>query len=90
MGGKAVSLGYWNNKTEFYDGPTSRTACVRWVIRCDIRIDLIAPLRPTWHPVTGELIRTEDTWFCEQAAKVGIKTYCDPTLGVKHIGDFQY
>lgn len=43
-----------------------------------------------WDPVTGELIRTEDTWFCEQAAKVGIKTYCDPTLGVKHLGDFQY
>ena len=38
----------------------------------------------------GCLVKTDDVWFCEQAAKVGITTYCDPTLQVKHVGDFLY
>lgn len=43
----------------------------------------------TWNEV-GCLSKTDDVWFCEQAKSVGIETYCDPTLGVVHIGDFQY
>jgi hypothetical protein len=43
-----------------------------------------------WHPVTGEAIRTDDVWFCEQARKVGIETWCDPTIEMKHVGDFLY
>lgn len=43
-----------------------------------------------WDQQTGELIKTDDVWFCEQAKKVGIETWCDPTLSVKHIGDFLY
>lgn len=39
---------------------------------------------------TGALIKTDDVWFCEQAKKVGIATWCDPTLEVRHIGDFLY
>lgn len=33
---------------------------------------------------------TEDVYFCKQAKKAGFKVYCDPTLVVKHIGDYQY
>lgn len=43
-----------------------------------------------WDPVTGEMNRTDDVWFCERAKTVGIETWCDPTLDVKHTGDFQY
>ena len=38
----------------------------------------------------GTLSRTDDVWFCEQAAKVGIETWCYPNLGVGHVGDFIY
>lgn len=43
-----------------------------------------------WDPKTGEMTKTDDVWFCEQARKVGISTYCDPTIEAVHIGDFQY
>jgi len=43
-----------------------------------------------WDLATGELLKTDDVWFCEQAKKVGIETWCDPTIPVKHIGDFLY
>jgi hypothetical protein len=38
----------------------------------------------------GSLAKTDDVWFCEQAKSVGIETWCDPSLDVKHIGDFLY
>ena len=43
----------------------------------------------TWNEM-GCLSKTDDVWFCEQAQSVGIETWCDPTLGVVHVGDFQY
>ena len=43
----------------------------------------------SWGP-DGGLDKTDDVWFCEQAKKVGIETWCDPTLDVYHIGDFLY
>jgi hypothetical protein len=42
-----------------------------------------------WNP-DGSLKVTDDVWFCQQARKAGIATWCDPTLDVKHIGDFEY
>jgi len=42
-----------------------------------------------WH-ADGSLKVTDDVWFCQQARKVGISTWCDPTLDVKHIGDYEY
>jgi hypothetical protein len=38
----------------------------------------------------GSLRVTDDVWFCEQARKAGIDTWCDPTLDVKHVGDFEF
>jgi hypothetical protein len=43
----------------------------------------------TWGP-DGDLTKTDDVWFCEQAKTVGIDTWCDPTIDVGHIGDFVY
>jgi len=42
-----------------------------------------------WGP-DGDLTKTDDVWFCEQAKTVGIETWCDPTIDVGHIGDFTY
>jgi len=32
----------------------------------------------------------EDTFFCQKARSVGLEVWCDPTLGVRHMGDFAY
>ena len=33
---------------------------------------------------------TDDFYFCKKAGKAGVEVWCDPTLVVKHIGDFLY
>ena len=38
----------------------------------------------------GNIITGEDIWFCRQAIKSGIDIWCDPTLEIKHIGDYHY
>lgn len=38
----------------------------------------------------GELTMGEDVWFCDRAAKHGYDVWCDPTIPVRHIGDFAY
>jgi hypothetical protein len=42
------------------------------------------------HNESGEITTGEDMWFCEQAHKAGFSVWCDPTIQVKHIGDFAY
>ncbi len=42
-----------------------------------------------WGP-DGDLTKTDDVWFCEQAKKVGIDTWVDPTIEVGHVGDHVY
>jgi hypothetical protein len=32
----------------------------------------------------------EDDFFCREAQKAGFEVWCDPTIPVKHIGDFLY
>jgi predicted O-methyltransferase YrrM len=32
----------------------------------------------------------EDIWFCRQAHRKGIEVWCDPTIDVKHIGNYAY
>jgi len=32
----------------------------------------------------------EDLWFCKKAKEAGYKIWCDPTLVVKHIGEYLY
>jgi len=38
----------------------------------------------------GMLSVSDDSWFCQQARKVGIQTFCDPTIEAKHIGEYEY
>lgn len=39
---------------------------------------------------TGWTLVGEDAFFCTQARNKGIEVWCDPTLDIKHIGDFLY
>lgn len=38
----------------------------------------------------AELVYGEDTWFCQQAIKAGFDVWADPTVNVKHIGEYLY
>lgn len=38
----------------------------------------------------GFVLVGEDIWFCRQAQKKGIDVWCDPTIEIKHIGDYLY
>jgi len=33
---------------------------------------------------------SDDVWFCQQAARVGIETFCDPTIRAGHIGSVEF
>lgn len=59
-----------------------------------VKVSALRRIPQPWFALTwnaeGCLSKTDDVWFCEQALSVGIPTWCDPTLNVKHIGDFQY
>lgn len=32
----------------------------------------------------------EDIYFCTEALRAGLEVWCDPTIPVKHIGDYEY
>ena len=38
----------------------------------------------------GMLSVSDDAWFCQQAARIGIETWCDPTIQAGHIGECEY
>lgn len=59
-----------------------------------VKVSALKRIPQPWFALTwneyGCLSKTDDVWFCEQAHSVGIETWCDPTVGVSHIGDFFY
>jgi GT2 family glycosyltransferase len=32
----------------------------------------------------------EDVWFCRKVNQAGMTVWCDPTIGTRHIGDYEY
>ncbi len=38
----------------------------------------------------GTIPMGEDLYFCRKARAAGLEVWCDPTLEVKHIGDYEY
>ena len=59
-----------------------------------IKTSALKRIPPPWfsirHDAQGRMDRSDDVWFCEQAKSVGIETWCDPTLDVKHVGDYAF
>lgn len=41
------------------------------------------------HP-SGMIMKGEDAWFCDQAREEGYKIWCDPTIEIGHIGEYNY
>jgi GT2 family glycosyltransferase len=38
----------------------------------------------------GKLESSQDIYFCKKANEAGIEVWCDPTINIKHIGDYDY
>jgi len=38
----------------------------------------------------GKILMGEDAWLCKQARATGLHIYCDPTLEIGHIGEYNY
>ena len=38
----------------------------------------------------GDMVMSEDFWFCRKARKAGYKIWCDLTIPIRHIGDYYY
>lgn len=39
---------------------------------------------------TGQILHGEDHYFCKKAAEKRIEVWCDPTLQIGHVGDYNY
>lgn len=39
---------------------------------------------------SGLIQFSEDIWFCERVQNAGMSVWCDPTIEIKHIGDYLY
>lgn len=48
------------------------------------------PWFKTVHDEDGRMVYSDDTWFCKQARAHGFPVWCDPTIHVKHLGEFGY
>ena len=59
-----------------------------------VKVDALMRIPQPWFALEwgpdGDLSKTDDVWFCEQAKKVGIDTWCDPSIDCGHIGDFVF
>ena len=45
-----------------------------------------------WYKIfdNGMVEMSNDWWFCEKARETGYEIWCDPTIEVGHIGDYEY
>lgn len=48
------------------------------------------PFFPMEQNEEGDRTQTQDAGFCMKARELGFKVWVDPTIEVKHIGDFEY
>jgi len=45
-----------------------------------------------WYKVlkVGMVEMSNDWWFCEKAREAGLDVWCDPSIHLKHIGEYEY
>jgi hypothetical protein len=73
--------------TEFHECYALGTGCLL------IKMSVFDKIEKPWffyEPRDEDDDMGEDVWFCRQAQRAGIKSYCDPTIRVGHIGSYEY
>ncbi len=59
-----------------------------------IEMKLFSVIEKPWFAFTthenGAMLTGEDAHLCLQARKAGIPTWCDPTLPIGHLGDYEF
>ena len=60
------------------------------LIKMEVFEKLAHPWFLTEHDTEGNMTVGSDMYFCREARKAGYKIYCDPTIKVKHQGDYEY
>ena len=59
-----------------------------------IKMSIFETMKKPYFPIgfgeLGKVTMTEDVGFCEKARESGFKVWCDPTIRVKHLGDYEY
>lgn len=43
-----------------------------------------------YQPLQGNQFLGEDYWFCDRVREKGLDVWCDPTINLRHIGDYKY
>jgi len=60
---------------------------------CLIKTSVFEKLEKPYFPMfdkKGGVVTSEDIGFCEKAIAAGFEIWCDPSLDVKHLGDYEY
>jgi GT2 family glycosyltransferase len=59
-----------------------------------IKMSVFEKIKPPYfffeHTEDGVIKMSQDIYFCKKANEAGIEVWCDPTIMVGHIGDYQY
>lgn len=59
-----------------------------------IKTEVFRKLEGPWFNVKtnplGLTLVGEDSWFCDKARENNFKVWCDPTIKIGHIGDYEY
>jgi len=64
--------------------------CGCLLIKMSVFNKLTRPYFPMSFDDKGQVTVSEDIGFCEKAKDAGFDIWCDPTVEVKHYGDFAY
>lgn len=64
------------------------TGCL--LIKMKVFEKMDKPYFPMEYDKEGNVVCTSDIGFCEKARRNGFDIWCDPTLNIKHIGDYEY
>jgi len=59
-----------------------------------IKLSVFDKLPKPWffyeHDENGDMKTGSDMWFCNKAKEAGFKIWCDPTIKIGHLGDYEY
>jgi GT2 family glycosyltransferase len=74
--------------TTLFEAPVMATGCA--LVKTSVFSKIDKPYFPMEDDQDGNRIVTQDVGFSEKIIKAGMKVWCDPTIVVGHIGDYNY